>query len=237
MQLRDEIPTVRWRSNGAWSCPVVLRVAVGGYIKGGPWHSACIESFFAHIPGWRVVFPSCAEDAKGLLKTAARCDDPVVFLEHKGLYRKPQAKTLEPNSGYLIPFGKGRIRQDGTDVTVVTWGSTVYLALDAARRIARQGRSVEVIDLRSIVPFDEELIYESVRKTSRVVIAHEDSLTMGFGAEIAARIAENCISSLDAPVIRVAAKDSFVPNAPNLELAVLPSTDDVVAAIEKTLAW
>jgi 2-oxoisovalerate dehydrogenase E1 component len=237
MQLRDEIPTVRWRSNGVWSCPMVLRVAVGGYIKGGPWHSACIESFFAHIPGWRVVFPSCAEDAKGLLKTAARCDDPVVFLEHKGLYRKPQAKTLEPDSDYLVPFGKGRIRQQGADVTVVTWGSTVYLALDAARRIARQGRSVEVIDLRTIVPFDEELIYESVRKTSRVVIAHEDSLTMGFGAEIAARIAENCMSSLDAPIVRVAAKDSFVPNAPNLELAVLPSTDDVVSAIEKTLAW
>lgn len=237
MQLRDEIPTVRWRSNGVWSCPLVLRVAVGGYIKGGPWHSTCIESFFSHIPGWRVVFPSCAEDAKGLIKAAARSADPVVFLEHKGLYRKPQAKSPEPDADYVVPFGRGRIRLEGTDVTVVTWGSSVYLALDAARKLAQQGRSVEVIDLRSIVPFDEELIYASVRKTNRLVIAHEDSLTMGFGAEIAARVAENCIDALDAPIVRVAAKDSFVPNAPNLELAVLPSAEDVKAAIERVLAW
>jgi 2-oxoisovalerate dehydrogenase E1 component len=237
MQLRNEIPTVRWRSNGAWSCPVVVRIPVGGYIKGGPWHSASIESFFAHIPGWRVVYPSCAEDAKGLIKTAARSGDPVVFLEHKGLYRKPQAKTLEPGADYLVPFGKGRVRRAGTDVTVITWGSTVYLALDAARKLEAQGRSVEVIDLRSIVPFDEELIYASVRKTNRVVIAHEDSLTAGFGAEIAARIAEKCLDALDAPVVRVAAKDSFVPNAPALELAVLPSVEDVKRAIERVLAW
>ncbi|HZT38278.1 MAG TPA: thiamine pyrophosphate-dependent enzyme [Bryobacteraceae bacterium] len=237
MQLRNEIPTVRWRSNGVWSCSVVVRIPVGGYIKGGPWHSACIESFFAHIPGWRVVFPSCAEDAKGLIKTAARSGDPVVFLEHKGLYRKPQAKTLEPGADYLVPFGKGRVRRAGTDVTVVTWGSAVYLALDAARKLEAQGRSVEVIDLRSIVPLDEELIYASVRKTNRVVIAHEDSLTAGFGAEIAARIAENCIDALEAPLVRVTAKDSFVPNAPALELAVLPSVEDVKRAIERVLAW
>ncbi len=237
MQLREEIPTVRWRSGGTWTCPVVVRAAVGGYIKGGPWHSTCIESYFSHIPGWRVVFPSCAEDAKGLLKAAIRCDDPVLFLEHKGLYRKPQAKTQEPGPDYVVPFGKGRIRQQGANVTVVTWGSTVYLALEAARKLEQQGRSVEIIDLRSIVPFDEELIYASVRKTNRVVIAHEDSLTMGFGAEVAARIAENCIDALDAPVVRVAAKDSFVPNAPNLELAVLPSVDDVRVAIERILAY
>ena len=150
MQLRDEIPTVRWRSNGAWTCPVVVRIAVGGYIKGGPWHSTCVESFFSHIPGWRVVFPSCAEDAKGLIKAAARSEDPVIFLEHKGLYRKVQAKTLEPDADYIVPFGRGRIRREGTDVTVVTWGSTVYLALDAARQLEQRGRSVEVIDLRSI---------------------------------------------------------------------------------------
>lgn len=237
MQLRNEIPTVRWRSNGVWSCPVVVRITVGGYIKGGPWHSACIENFFAHIPGWRVVFPSCAEDAKGLIKTAARSGDPVVFLEHKGLYRKPQAKTLEPGADYLVPFGKGRVCRAGTGVTVVTWGSTVYLAFDAARKLEAQNRSVEVIGLRSIVPFDEELIYASVRKTKRVVIAHEDSLTAGFGAEIAARIAEHCIDALDAPVVRVAAKDSFVPNAPALEPAVLPSVEDVKRAIERVLAW
>lgn len=237
MQLRDEIPTVRWRSNGQWSCPVVVRIAVGGYIKGGPWHSVCVESFFAHIPGWRVVFPSCAADAKGLMKTAARCQDPVIFLEHKGLYRRVQAKDREPGAEYVIPFGRGRVRREGRDVTVVTWGSAVYLALEAARQMEQQGRSLEVIDLRSIVPLDEELIYRSVRKTNRVVIAHEDSLTMGFGAEIAARIAENCVDALDAPVRRVAAKDSFVPSAANLELAVLPSVDGLRAAIEETLQY
>ena len=237
MQLRNEIPTVRWRSNGVWTCPVVVRLAVGGYIKGGPWHSTCVESFFSHIPGWKVVFPSCAEDAKGLIKAAARSQDPVIFLEHKGLYRKVQAKTPEPSPDYVVPFGRGRIRREGTDVTVVTWGSTVYQALDAARQFEQLGRSVEVIDLRSIVPLDEELIYRSVRKTSRVVIAHEDSLLMGFGAEIAARIAANCLDALDAPVARVAAKDSFVPSAPFLESLVLPSTQDVYGAIEQTLTY
>ena len=139
MQMRDEIATVRWRSYGAWSCPVVVRVAVGGYIKGGPWHSACIEAFFAHIPGWYVVFPSCAEDAKGLIKMAARANDPVLFLEHKGLYRRPQAKSQEPDAEYLVPFGRGRIRREGRDITVVTWGSTVYTALEAARQLESRG--------------------------------------------------------------------------------------------------
>lgn len=236
-QLRDEIPTVRWRSNGEWNCPVVLRIAVGGYIKGGPWHSACVESFFAHIPGWRVVFPSCAQDAKGLLKSAARSEDPVVFLEHKGLYRRVQTKDLEPGADYLVPFGRGRIRREGKDLTIVTWGSTVYMALELARQMEQQGRSLEVIDLRSIAPFDEEIIYRSIRKTSRVVIAHEDSLTMGFGAEIAARIAGNSIESLDAPVRRVAARDTFVPSAPNLELAVLPSVESLRTAVEQVLQY
>jgi 2-oxoisovalerate dehydrogenase E1 component len=212
-------------------------MAVGGYIKGGPWHSACVESFFAHIPGWRVVFPSCAQDAKGLLKSAARSEDPVVFLEHKGLYRRVQAKDLEPGPDYLVPFGRGRIRRDGKDLTIVTWGSTVYMALEVARQMEQQGRSLEVIDLRSIVPLDEEMIYRSIRKTSRVAIVHEDSLTMGFGAEVAARIAENSIDALDAPVRRVAARDSLVPSAPNLELAVLPSVDDLRLAVEQTLRY
>ena len=206
MQLRNEIPTVRWRSNGAWDCPVVVRIAVGGYIKGGPWHSACVESFFAHIPGWQVVFPSCAEDAKGLIKSAARSKDPVVFLEHKGLYRRVQAKTLEPDAEYLVPFGRGRVRRVGKDITVVTWGSSVYLALDVARQMEAEGASLEAIDLRSIVPLDEEMIYQSVRKTSRVVVAHEDTLTAGFGGEIVARIAQNCFDCLDAPIRRVAAR-------------------------------
>ncbi|HEY7098922.1 MAG TPA: dehydrogenase E1 component subunit alpha/beta [Terriglobales bacterium] len=237
MQLRDEIPTVRWRSNGTWTCPVVVRIPVGGYIKGGPWHSTCVESFFSHIPGWRVVFPSCAEDAKGLIKTAARSEDPVIFLEHKGLYRRPQAKTPEPDPNYLVPFGSGRIRREGTDVTIVTWGSTVYHALDVARQFEQRGRLVEVLDLRSIVPLDEDLIYSSVRKTNRVIIAHEDSLTMGYGAEIAARIASNCIDALDAPVLRVAAQDSFVPSAPALEALVLPSAKDLANAVERILTF
>jgi len=237
LQLRDEIPTVRWRSQGEWECPVVVRVAVGGYIKGGPWHSANVESFFAHIPGWYVVYPSCAEDAKGLIKAAARSKDPVMFLEHKGLYRRVQAKTAEPDTDYILPFGHGAIRRDGKDLTVVTWGSTVYMALDMARQLEKDGVSAEVIDLRSIVPLDEELIYRSVRKTNHVLIAHEDTLTAGFGAEIAARIAENCIGSLDGPVVRVAAKDSFVPSAPNLELAVLPSVADLLRGAQRALAF
>ncbi len=237
MQLRNEIPTVRWRSGGVWTCPVVVRIAVGGYIKGGPWHSTCVESFFSHIPGWRVVFPSCAEDAKGLIKAAARSQDPVIFLEHKGLYRRPQAKTPEPDSEYVVPFGSGRIRRSGRDVTVVTWGSTVYHALDVARQFEQLGRSIEVLDLRSIVPFDEELIYASVRRTNRVIIAHEDSLTMGFGAEIAARIASNCIDALDAPIIRVAAKDSFVPSAPALESMVLPAAADLRSAVQQIMGY
>jgi len=237
MQLRDEIATVRWRSQGVWSCPVVVRIACGGYIKGGPWHSACVESFFAHIPGWRVVFPSCADDAKGLIKSAARSLDPVVFLEHKGLYRRVQAKTAEPDAGYLIPFGRGRVRREGSDATIVTWGSTVYLALELARQMESEGRSLEVIDLRTLVPLDEELIYQSIRKTSRVVVAHEDSLTAGFGAEIAARIATNSFDSLDAPIVRVAAKDSFVPSAANLEVMVLPSVEDVRRGVEEVLQY
>lgn len=237
MQLRDEIPTVRWRSNGVWTCPVVVRIAVGGYIKGGPWHSACVESFFSHIPGWRVVFPSCAEDAKGLIKAAARSEDPVIFLEHKGLYRRVQAKSLEPDAGYIVPLGCGRVRHEGADATIVTWGSSVYQALEVARQLQQEGKSIEVLDLRSIVPLDEELIYNSVRKTNRVVIAHEDSLMMGFGAEVAARIAANCIDALDAPVLRVAARDSFVPSAPALERLILPSTDDLRAAVEQALRY
>lgn len=237
MQMRDEIATVRWRSQGQWTCPVVVRIAVGGYIKGGPWHSACVESAFAHIPGWQVVFPSCAEDAKGLIKTAARSEDPVVFLEHKGLYRRVQAKSPEPDDSYLIPFGRGRVRREGSDVTIVTWGSTVYLALEAARRAEKHGRSIEVVDLRSIVPLDEEIILNSIRKTSRVVVAHEDTLTMGFGAEVAARIGEKFFAHLDAPVVRVAARDSLVPAAANLELLVLPSVEDVERGVERVIAY
>jgi 2-oxoisovalerate dehydrogenase E1 component len=237
MQLRNEIATLRWRSQGTWDCPVVVRIATGGYIKGGPWHSACVEGIFAHIPGWRVVFPSCAEDAKGLMKMAARSLDPVIFLEHKAIYRKVQAQTNEPDSDFVIPFGKGRIAREGSDLTIVTWGYTVHLAMEVARQLEAEGKSVEVLDLRSIAPMDIELISRSVRKTNRVLVAHEDSLTMGFGAEVAARIAQDCFEHLDAPVRRIAAADSFVPTAPNLEALTLPSAAGLRAAAEDLLRW
>lgn len=195
----------------------------------------------------RIVLRSHSGLVCGLSELRGRCQgshqgrcrskDPVVFLEHKGLYRRPQAKTLEPDADYTLPFGRGAIRREGTDLTVVAWGSTVYLALDLARQIEKEGVSIQVIDLRCIVPLDEELIYRSVRKTNRVVIAHEDTLMAGFGAEVVARIAENCIGSLDGPVVRVTAKDSFVPSAPNLELAVLPSLADLRRGAEKALAF
>lgn len=239
MQVRNEIATIRWRSSNQWSAPMVVRIAVGGYIKGGPFHSACVEAFYAHIPGWRIVFPSTAEDAKGLIKSAIRCDDPVLFLEHKGLYRRIQAKTPEPDAEFLVPLGRGRVRRDGKDATIVTWGSTVYLALELVRQLENEGNrvSLEIIDLRSIIPWDHELVYSSVRKTNRVLIVHEDSITMGFGAEIAASIAENCFDALDSPVIRVAARDCFVPSAPALEAAVLPSVLDLRSALDRLLAY
>ena len=237
MQIRNEVPTVRWRSQGVWTCPVVIRIPVGGHIKGGPWHSACVEAFLAHIPGWRVVFPSSAEDAKGLIKTAARSPDPVIFLEHKALYRRMESRTREPYSDYLIPFGRGLIRREGRDATIVTWGASVYQALEVAKRKEAEGYFLEVLDIRSIVPLDEELIYESVKKTNRVIVLHEDSLTLGFGAEISARVTENCFEHLDAPIMRVAARDSFVPSATTLEDAILPSLGDLSYAVEKLLNY
>lgn len=237
MQIRNEVPTVRWRSQGAWTCPVVIRIPVGGHIKGGPWHSTCVEALLAHIPGWHIAFPSSADDAKGLIKSAARSDDPVIFLEHKHLYRRVESRSPEPAPDVLIPFGCGRIRREGRDATIVTWGATVYQALEIAKRKEQDGLAIEVLDIRSIVPLDEQLIYDSVKKTNRVLVLHEDSLTQGFGAEISARITENCFEHLDAPVLRVAAKDSFVPSATTLEDAVLPSLDDVAAAVEKLLAY
>ena len=216
---------------------MVIRIPVGGHLRGGPWHSACVEAFLAHIPGWHVVFPSSAEDAKGLIKTAARAPDPVICFEHKALYRRMESRTREPESDYLIPFGRGRIRREGRDATIVTWGASVYQALEIAKRKESEGRLLEVLDIRSIVPLDEGLIYQSVKKTNRVIVLHEDSLTQGFGAEISARIVENCFEHLDAPVMRVAARDSFVPSATTLEDAILPSLADVDDAVEKLLAY
>ncbi len=238
MQMRDEIAPMRWRSDGVWGCPLVCRVAVGGYIKGGPWHSANIESYYAHVPGWQVAYPSCAQDAKGLIKTAARMADPVLFLEHKGLYRAMPARTPEPDENYLIPFGKARKRREGADLTIVTWGYTTHQCETAARALEEErGASVEIIDLRTIVPWDKEAVLASVRKTNRVLIAHEDTLTMGFGAEVAAVVADECFSDLDAPVARLGAKDCFIPSAPNLEREALPSEATIRAAAERVLAF
>ena len=232
MQMRNEIPTLRWRSNGAWSDPVVVRMACGGRIKGGPFHSQCVESIYAHTPGWYIVFPSNAEDAKGLIKTAARCDDPVLFLEHKRLYRHISAKSREPNADYLIPFGKGKVKREGNAATIVTWGATVYTALEIADEF-----DLEVIDLRTIIPMDEELVFKSVKKTSRVLVLHEDSVTIGWGAEVVARIAANCFDQLDAPILRVGAKDSFVASAVSLEEEVLPSVEDLRCEVTKLLKY
>ena len=234
MQIRDEIATLRYRSYNRWSCPMVIRVAVGGYIHGGLYHSQSIEAFFAHIPGIRVVFPSNAADAKGLLKTACREDDPVLFCEHKGLYRQGFASSPEPDPDYLVPFGVAKIRKQGDDVTVVTWGMMVQRSLDAAAKIEQHmGVSIEVLDLRTLNPLDRESILASVRKTGKLLIVHEDTLTGGFGAEIAAIVASEAFERLDAPIQRVGAKDSPIPYSPPLESAVLPQEADVVAALEK----
>jgi 2-oxoisovalerate dehydrogenase E1 component len=232
MQMRNEISTLRWRSNGAWADPMVVRIACGGRIKGGPFHSQCVEAIYSHTPGWYIVFPSNAEDAKGLMKTAARADDPVLFLEHKRLYRHISAKSREPNADYLIPFGKGKIKRQGSAATIVTWGATVYTALELADEF-----DLEVIDLRTILPMDDELVFNSVKKTNRVIVLHEDAVTMSWGAEVVARIAANCFDHLDAPVMRVGAKDSFVPSAVSLEDEVLPSVEDLRREVTKLLEY
>jgi 2-oxoisovalerate dehydrogenase E1 component len=232
MQMRNEIPTLRWRSNGTWKNPMVVRIACGGRIKGGPFHSCSPETFYAHTPGWYICYPSNAEDAKGLIKTAARCDDPVIFLEHKRLYRHITAKSPEPSADYLIPFGKGKIKREGKAATIVTWGATVYTALEIAEEY-----DLEVIDLRTIVPMDDEIVFNSVKKTSRALVLHEDSITLGWGAEVVARIAANCFAQLDAPVMRVGAKDCFVPSALSLEDEMLPSTDDLRSKVAELLSY
>ena len=238
MQIRDEVAMLRFRSYDQWSCPMVIRVAVGGYIHGGLYHSQSIDGFFTHIPGLRVVFPSNAADAKGLMKTACREEDPVLFLEHKGLYRQSFASSPEPDASYLIPFGVASIRKPGDDVTVITWGMMVQRSLEAAAKVeAARGVTIEVIDLRTLNPLDKDTILQSVRRTGKVLIAHEDTLTGGFGAEIAAIVATEAFDRLDAPVLRVAAKDTPVPYGPELESAMLPQERDVVAALEKLVAY
>ena len=233
MQIRNELSTMRYRSNNAWECPVILRIPCGGYIHGGLYHSQNIEAYFSHIPGLKICMPSNAADAKGLLKTAIRGNDPVLFLEHKGIYRQPFAKSPEPDADYLVPFGKARIVREGSGITIVTYGALVKRSLDAAERLEKEtGVSAEVIDIRSMVPLDTETILGSVRKTAKALIVHEDTLFQGFGAEIAAQISENGFDFLDAPVRRVAAADTPIPYAPKLEDFVLPNDEDIYTALK-----
>ncbi|MCL5267502.1 MAG: dehydrogenase E1 component subunit alpha/beta [Bacteroidetes bacterium] len=237
MQLRNEVGMMRYRSNNSWACPMVIRVPVGGYIHGGHYHSQSIESLFAHCPGLYIAYPSTSADAKGLLKTAIRMEDPVMFLEHKGLYRQSYAMSPEPNDEYLVPFGKASIRREGKDITVVTYGSMVYMALNASKKLAEQGTEVEVVDLRTIVPFDKETVLESVKKTNKVLVLSEDTRTSGFAAEISSVIAEEAFEHLDAPIKRITAKDFPIPYSPSLEPIILPTEAQITKALEELASY
>ncbi|MEJ2343079.1 MAG: transketolase C-terminal domain-containing protein [Gemmatimonadales bacterium] len=239
-QLRNELATYRWRSNGTFSCPVVVRTTYGGYLAGGAmYHSQTGASLFTHTPGVHVVCPSNALDANGLLRTAIRCEDPVLFLEHKHLYRQPYAKSAYPGPDFMIPFGRASIVRPGNDLTLVTYGALVERSRKAVRQLEKEGRpvDVEIIDLRTLNPLDMTTVSESVRRTNKLIVAYEDAKSFGFGAEISARIADEVFEWLDGPVRRIASLDTFVGYAPRLEDAILPQVDDIAEGIAELAAY
>ncbi|MDP6593907.1 MAG: transketolase C-terminal domain-containing protein, partial [Candidatus Marinimicrobia bacterium] len=238
MQIRNEMATIRYRSNNEWSCPIVIRVPVGGYVHGGIFHSQSIDGYFLHLPGIRIAYPSNSADAKGLLKTACRMDDPVIFMEHKSLYRFVPAATPEPDEDYLLPFGKARTVKEGSDLTIITYGMMVYKSLEAARSLeSSMGVSIEIIDLRTLNPLDYDSIERSLHKTSKALVVYEDNITNGAGAEISAIIADRYFELLDGPVKRVAAKDCPVGFSAVIEDVVLPQAEDVAQAAQELIEY